>query len=58
VPRSGEECHFLLWRVKPRLIFLDVLMAGLDGLETCRHIRRDVAFARVPITVLTGHKTW
>jgi DNA-binding response OmpR family regulator len=55
--KSGEECISMLWRVKPRLIFLDVSMGGLNGFETCRQIRRDVGIAHVPIAFLTGHNT-
>jgi DNA-binding response OmpR family regulator len=55
--KSGEECISMLWRVKPRLILLDVSMGGLDGFATCRQIRRDVGIAQVPIAFLTGHHT-
>jgi DNA-binding response OmpR family regulator len=39
--RSGSECVSLLARVSPRIILLDIMMAGMDGYETCRRIRID-----------------
>jgi CheY-like chemotaxis protein len=53
---SGPECLSLLSRIEPRLILLDVQMPGMDGFETCRHIRKDARLARVPIAFLTALK--
>lgn len=38
----------------PDLIVLDVIMPGMDGLETCRQLRMDPALADVPILFLTA----
>jgi DNA-binding response OmpR family regulator len=38
----------------PDLIVLDVIMPGMDGLETCRQLRIDPALADVPILFLTA----
>ncbi len=35
------------------VVVLDVLMPGLDGLETLRHVR--LRHPRTPVVVLTGH---
>jgi len=37
-----------------RLLLLDVMMPGIDGLEVCRTIRRMPQFADLPIIMLTG----
>jgi two-component system OmpR family response regulator len=56
--RSGEECMALTARVVPRLILLDIEMApGIDGLETCRRLRRSRELKHVPIAFLTAHKS-
>jgi two-component system cell cycle response regulator len=55
---SGEECTAMASRIKPRLILLDIEMPnGIDGIETCRRLRRSPDLARVPIAFLTAHKT-
>src|SRR5919202_885681 len=41
----------------PDLLLLDLMLPGLDGLEICRRVRREVgnpAVSRVPILVLTA----
>jgi DNA-binding response OmpR family regulator len=38
----------------PDLIILDLMMAEMDGLETCKRIRADPATARIPIIMLTA----
>jgi DNA-binding response OmpR family regulator len=41
-------------RHQPDLIVLDVVMPGMDGLETCRQLRVDPALADIPILFLTA----
>jgi DNA-binding NarL/FixJ family response regulator len=36
---SGEEGVALAARVHPDLVLVDVIMPGIDGLETCRRLR-------------------
>ena len=51
---DGAEALVLARRIKPDLVLLDVHMPGLDGLEVCRQLRREPAFARTPIIMLTA----
>jgi len=51
---DGAEALALARRIKPDLILLDVQMPRLDGLEVCRQLRRESAFARAPIILLTA----
>jgi CheY-like chemotaxis protein len=37
--RTGEEAVTISMRVHPDLILLDVILPGIDGLETCRRLR-------------------
>jgi two-component system, OmpR family, alkaline phosphatase synthesis response regulator PhoP len=39
---------------KPDLIILDIMMPGLDGVETCRQLREDPQFKNTPIAFLTA----
>ena len=44
----------LLEQVTPDLILMDALMPGQDGFETTREIKRNPAWAHVPIVFMTG----
>ena len=50
---TGEEALARLIDDAPDLVFLDIEMPGMDGLEVCRRIR---ARSSVPILMLTGAK--
>lgn len=39
---------------QPDIVVLDVIMPGMDGLETCRELRADPALADIPILFLTA----
>ncbi len=41
-------------RHSPNLIVLDVIMPGMDGLETCRQLRLDPVLEDIPILFLTA----
>lgn len=41
-------------RHSPDIIVLDVIMPGMDGLETCRQLRIDPGLADIPILFLTA----
>ena len=51
---SGEEALASIRREPPDLILLDVIMPGLDGMETCRAIRAEDALRAIPIVFLTA----
>jgi DNA-binding NarL/FixJ family response regulator len=38
----------------PDVILLDALMPGIDGFETCRRLRADIATRTIPIIFMTG----
>jgi DNA-binding response OmpR family regulator len=55
VASDGEEAWRLLQgETSPRLVILDWLMPGLDGLEVCRRIRSSHNGPYIYVLVLTG----
>jgi len=38
----------------PGLVFIDIHMPGVDGLEVCRHLRRDPRTVHVPIIIISS----
>jgi CheY-like chemotaxis protein len=38
----------------PDAILLDLRMPGMDGIEVCRHLKRDPVTAGIPVIILTG----
>lgn len=52
---SGEEALAALAEPPlPVLILLDVVMAGINGLEVCRRIKRDPRTRDIPVVLVTG----
>ncbi len=51
---SGEQALKRMAARLPDLVLLDVLMPGLDGIETCRRIRAEPSYASVPIIFLSA----
>ena len=46
--------HALAAKARPDLVLLDANMRGLDGLETCRHLKSDTATRAIPLTVVAA----
>lgn len=51
---DGEQALAQARRHVPDLIILDLMLPKLDGLEVCRTLRADQAFAQLPILMLTA----
>ncbi len=51
---SGIEALQQALDLRPDLILLDVMMAGMDGFEVCRRLRNDQSIGDVPIIMLTA----
>ena len=51
---DGEEAVEAARREGPRLVFLDIDMPRLDGIEACRRMRADPAMAGARIVMLTA----
>ncbi len=51
---SGEEALEKLEGEKPDLILLDIMMPGMDGIETCDRIKDNPETADIPIFMVTA----
>ena len=51
---DGQHALDAAEAMHPDVVFLDVNMPRLDGLEVCRRLRRDPAFAGTTIVMLTA----
>lgn len=51
---NGKEAVLLAQQVKPQLILLDVMMPGMDGIETCEELRKIPFLKNVIIAFLTA----
>ncbi|MFW5972746.1 MAG: response regulator transcription factor [Bacteroidota bacterium] len=51
---DGQEALREALEHRPDLIILDVMMPVMDGIETCRHIRRNSLLRNTPIIMLTA----
>ena len=54
---SGPECLTFAAADHPDVILLDIRMAGMDGIETCRRLKDDVATAHIPVLFLTAERS-
>ena len=52
--RDGAEALRLCREEKPDLVFLDVQMPKMDGVEVCENIRRDPSIAAMKVVMLTA----
>jgi twitching motility two-component system response regulator PilG len=51
---DGEQALRYIANRTYDIIFLDVVLPGMDGYKICREIRRDKSTKRIPVIMLTG----
>ncbi len=54
VATSGERALDLAGRIQPDLILLDVMLPGLDGLETCSRLKNQPNTADIPVIFVSA----
>jgi CheY-like chemotaxis protein len=54
VANSGEEALEELKNAIPAVIFLDVVMPGMDGFQVVRRLQSNEAWRRIPVVILSG----
>jgi twitching motility two-component system response regulator PilH len=54
VASDGKQAVALAKQYRPSLIFLDVVMPGMDGFAACRLLTRDPDTSTIPIVLVTS----
>ncbi|MCP4416379.1 MAG: response regulator [Chloroflexi bacterium] len=54
VANSGDRALSQIEHHPPDLILLDILMPGIDGFETCRHLKANPNTANIPVIFMTA----
>ena len=52
---DGFEAGRMVQEYKPEIVLLDIMMPGMDGVEVCRSIKRDVHTRHALVVAMTGH---
>jgi signal transduction histidine kinase/DNA-binding NarL/FixJ family response regulator len=53
---SGAECLHIARAEKPHLVLLDVVMPGMDGIETCREIKANPELAGILVILFSSSR--
>jgi two-component system, OmpR family, alkaline phosphatase synthesis response regulator PhoP len=51
---NGEQALEIIQAEKPQLVFLDVMMPKMNGMEVCRRVKQELKLENVFIIVLTA----
>lgn len=51
---SGEVALRIVQRARPDLILLDIVMPGINGIETCRRLKQREATREIPVVFITA----
>jgi DNA-binding response OmpR family regulator len=51
---NGEQALEIIQQEKPQLVFLDVMMPKMNGMEVCRRVKKDLGLNDVFIVLLTA----
>ena len=51
---NGEQALEIIQAEKPQLVFLDVMMPKMNGMEVCRRVKKELGLSNVFIVLLTA----
>jgi len=51
---NGESAFQIIQKEKPQLVFLDVMMPKMNGMEVCRKVKKELGLTDVYIVLLTA----
>ena len=57
VAQNGEEALDVIFKYKPDLILLDIMLPGIDGYEVCEIVRLNPDYRDVKIVFLTARSS-
>ena len=52
--QNGEEALEIIQKENPELVFLDVMMPKMNGMEVCRRVKKELKLDKVFIVLLTA----
>ena len=52
--QNGEEALEIIQAEQPQLVFLDVMMPKMNGMEVCRRVKKELGLDQVFIVLLTA----
>jgi len=52
--QNGEEALEIIQEENPQLVFLDVMMPKMNGMEVCRRVKKELQLDNVFIVLLTA----
>ncbi len=52
--KNGNQALSMVRELKPKLVVLDILMPGLDGVDVCKTMRSDVELADIPVVFVSS----
>ncbi len=52
--QNGEEALEIIQAENPELVFLDVMMPKMNGMEVCRRVKKELKLDKVFIVLLTA----
>ncbi len=52
--KNGHQALSMVRELKPKLVVLDILMPGLDGVDVCKTMRSDVELADIPVVFVSS----
>ena len=54
IAENGEEALQIISEENPKLVFLDVMMPKMNGMEVCRRVKKELGLNNVFIVLLTA----
>src|ERR1700693_3323449 len=51
---NGEEALEIIQKENPQLVFLDVMMPKMNGMEVCRRVKKELGLDKIFIVLLTA----
>ncbi|MHA1889644.1 MAG: response regulator, partial [Promethearchaeota archaeon] len=53
LPKS-QDVFETIYETKPRVIFLDISLPGMNGFDICKKLKEDDAFKNIPVYYITA----
>lgn len=51
---NGEQALEIIQKENPQLVFLDVMMPKMNGMEVCRRVKKELGLDKIFIVLLTA----